>query len=89
MKYFYIAVTVKQDKNETIFTERTKDPEPGFYSYVVKCSENDNLKSLLDRIGGLQHANIAPTKTRASEIVSYWNECYKANGTYLFDSPTF
>ena len=90
MKYFYLAVTIEQDRNENIFTERT-NPEnnPGYYAYVLKCSESDNIKSVLERIGGLLHANITPTKKQAAEIVTYWNACYKANGTYLFDNPAF
>lgn len=90
MATFYIAVTVKQDRNETILEERkTAEYNPGFYAYVVKCSESDNLKSILERIGGLVHANIFPTKKKASEIASFWNAGYKANGTYLFDVPSF
>ena len=44
MANFYIAVSVKQDRNETTFTER-KNPEynPGYYAFVIRCSENDNL----------------------------------------------
>lgn len=90
MKYIYLAVTVEQDKNESIFTDRTA-PEysPGFYAYVVKCSESDNIKSVFDRIGGLLHANIMQTRKKAVETVERWNAVYKANGTYLFDAPAF
>lgn len=87
MKYTYIAVTVKQDRNENIFTGRTSPEEnPGFCSYVIKCSESDNIVSKLDAIGGLQHANIYQTKKRAAEVVNFWNECHKRNGQYLFDT---
>lgn len=90
MANFYIVVTVKQDRNESIFEERkTAEYNPGYYAYVVKCSESDNLKSVLARIGGLIHANIYSTKKKASEVVSLWNDGYKANGTYLFDVPSF
>ena len=86
MKNFYIAVTVKQDKNDVIFTERTKtECNPGYYSYIIKCTESDNLCCVLGRVGGLLHANLCPTKKRAVEIVTAWNNNYKANGTYLFD----
>lgn len=86
MANFYIAVAVKQDRNETTFTPRT-NPEynPGYYSFVLRCSENDNIVSKLDCIGGLVHANICPTKKRAEEVAAFWNESYKANGTYFFD----
>lgn len=46
---------------------------------------NDNLLPKLDRIGGLIHANICPTKKRAEEVAEFWNASYKANGTYFFD----
>ena len=90
MKYFYIAVTVEQDRNENIFTGRTS-PEynPGYYAYILKCFESENIKRVLESIGGLQHANIYPTKKRATEIANHWNACYKANNQFLFDSPTF
>ena len=87
MKYTYIAVTVKQDRNERIFTGRTNPEEnPGFYSYVIKCSENENIVSKLGAIGGLQYANIFQAKKRAAEVVTLWNECHKLNGQYLFDT---
>ena len=89
MNYFYIAVTVEQDKNETIFTERTKAPEMGLYAYAIKVSEQENLKGALDCIGGLKYCNLCPTMKRAKEIVQFWNDSYKANGRYLFDVPTF
>lgn len=86
MKRFYIAVTIKQDRNERTFSERI-DPncDPGYCAYVVPVSEQDNLKSVLDSIGGLQHANIFPTRKAAEEVARYWNDGYKANGTYFFD----
>ena len=79
MANFYIAVSVKQDRNETTFTER-KNPEynPGYYAFVIHS---------LDCIGGIIHANILPTKKRAEEVAQYWNDCYKANGTYFFAEP--
>ena len=86
MKRFYIAVTIEQDRNERTFSERINpNYDPGYCAFVVPVSEQDNLKSVLDRIGGLQYANIFPTKKAAEEVDRYWNEGYKANGTYFFD----
>ena len=66
MKRIYIAVTIKQDRNERTFSERTNpNYDPGYCAFVVSCTDQDNLKSVLDRIGGLQHANIFPTKKAA------------------------
>ena len=85
MKNFYLAVTVEQDKNERIFTERANEtPERGLYAYMIRCTESDNIKAILERVGGIIHAKICPTKKNAAETVNYWNACYKANGTYLF-----
>jgi hypothetical protein len=90
MKIFYIALTVKQNKNYTVFTDQESTAyNPGYYAYIIKCTESDNLCSVLGRVGGLLHANICPTKKRAAEIVTTWNNNYKENGTYLFDTPAF
>jgi hypothetical protein len=75
MKNYYFAVTVTENKKH--------------YSYVVKTTESANLCAVFERIKGLQSANICPTKKAACELAAYWNECYKNNGTYLFDSPSF
>ena len=90
MKNFYLAVTVEQDKNESILNKRTA-PEynPGYYSYIVKCSESQNVKSVLESIGGLLYANIFNTKKQATATVEYWNLMHKRNGKYLFDNPAF
>lgn len=90
MNNIYLAVTVKQDRNGILFEPGTqKEPNPGYYAYVVPCSEDANLVSVLGRIGGLLHANAYTTKKKAAEAVTLWNKTYKANGEYLFDTPAF
>lgn len=79
MKNFYMAVSVVI---ESTFT----DEPGGNYAYIVKFTSNDNLKSVLDRIGGLKAANMCTTKKEAKELVETWNEAYKQNGTYAFSS---
>lgn len=74
MKYFYFAVTVKENGK--------------YYAYIVKMSSSDNVLSKL-KIKGILHANIYPTKKQAAAVVEAWNASYKSNGTYLFDSPGF
>lgn len=82
MKNFYMAVSV--------WIESASTDEPGGnYAYMVKFTSNDNLKSVLDRIGGLKAANMCATKKEAKELVEIWNEAYKQNGTYAFDKPVF
>lgn len=79
MKNFYMAVSVVV---ESTFT----DVHGGNYAYMVKFTSNDNLKSVLDRIGGLKAANMCTTKKEAKELVETWNEAYKQNGTHAFSS---
>lgn len=79
MKNFYMAVSVVV---ESAFT----DEPGGNYAYMVKFTSSDNLKSVLDRIGGLKAANMCATKKEAKELVKTWNESYKQNETYAFSS---
>nr|DAV16890.1 MAG TPA: Interleukin-13 [Caudoviricetes sp.] len=90
MKNYYIAVTVEQDRNENVFTGRTDEEyAPGYYAYVIRIGENENLKNSLDCIGGLKSANLCPTKKAAAELVRFWNRCYIENGTALYSGTSF
>ena len=90
MSKIYMAVTVCQDKNHRTFTDRpSEEYAPGYYSYVVSANRGDNLKFALDCIGGLRVAHLCSTKKEAAELVTAWNETYKKNGEYLFNSPNF
>lgn len=74
MKRFYIAVTIKENGK--------------YYAYALTVSESDNLVSKLE-ISGIIYANIFETKKLAREVIKSWNDAYKINGTYLFDTPSF
>ena len=74
MKYYYFAVTIEENGK--------------YYAYAVKANENDNILCKL-KIKNIKCANICLTKKRAAEIVEAWNDSYKTNGTYMFDSPSF
>lgn len=74
MKYFYIAVEIEENGKR--------------YAYALKVTTCDNLLSKLT-IKGIVSATLCDAKWRATELCRVWNEAYKANGTYLFDSPTF
>ena len=90
MSKIYMAVTVKQDRNHREFTPRpSEEYSPGYYSCVLSCKAGENLKFALDCIGGLQVAHLCSTKKEAGGLVEAWNPAYKANGEYLFDSPSF
>ena len=82
MKNFYMAVSVVV---KSVFI----DYPDGNYAYMVKFTSSDNVKSVLDRIGGLKAANMCATRKEAKELVETWNEAYKQNGTYAFSNPTF
>lgn len=74
MKKTWIAVQIKENER--------------FYAYMLPVTECDNVLSKLE-IKNIITANIYPTKKRAAEIVTAWNNAYKENGTYLFDTPAF
>ena len=70
----YIAITVSENKK--------------YYSYMIKHNNNNNLLNVA-KIKGILSANICDTKKEAERIVEQWNESYKQNGTYMFDTPQF
>lgn len=71
MKYFYIAVQIRENGK--------------YYAYAVRVSTQDNLISKL-QIPGIVAANIMPTKKLAYCTVATWNLQFKRNGEYLFDT---
>jgi len=73
IKNVYIAVQIKENEK--------------YYAYVIKTTDSNNLLSVLE-IKGIITANIW-NKTEAYKVVEFWNENFKKNGTYLFDSPSF
>ena len=74
MKNFYIAVSICEDGKN--------------YAHAVKINESDNLLSKL-AIKNIKVASFCGTMKKAAETVTFWNQCYKNNGTYLFDNPNF
>lgn len=75
MKYFWLVITIQEQGK--------------YYAYAQRISTSNDIKSFLERIKGLLHANITPTKKEALNIAKCWNDSYRQNGTYLFSSPTF
>ena len=68
--YYFVINTSENGKN---------------FASVAKASAHENVLSVFDRIPNIITANICPTKKYAEDLAAYWNECYKKNGTYLFD----
>lgn len=69
-KNIYIAVQIKENEK--------------YHAYVIKTTDNNNLLSILN-IKGIITANIW-NKTEAYKAVNSWNDGFKKNGNYLFDS---
>lgn len=59
------------------------------YAYAVSAFGSDNLCSVLGRISGLECAHICTSKKNASDLATFWNDCFKANGSYMFSSVPF
>ena len=89
MSKIYMAVTVCQDKNETTLPrEHTRNAAP----VLLLCfamQGRGKPQFALDCIGGLQVAHLCSPKKRGGGACNRWNDAYKANGEYLFDSPAF
>lgn len=74
MKKRYIAVTIEENRK--------------YYSYVLPVYESDNLLSKL-KIKNISTATMCSTKKHAAELVTLWNEIYKQEKRFLFDTPLF
>lgn len=63
--------------------------DSGKYSAVpYKLNSSSNIISQMAEAGAgrdLQTMQLCPTMKEARELAIYWNECYKRNGTYMFE----
>ena len=59
------------------------------YAYAQKIAASNNLLSIFLGVKGIKTVNACKTFTEAKKIAAFWNNCYKENKTYLFDSPIF
>lgn len=90
MSKIYMAVTVCQDKNETTLPrEHTRNAAPVIT--LMFCHARPGKTSNLRLIASAdwQSPTFAAPKKRRRSLVTAWNDAYKANGEYLFDSPAF
>ena len=79
MKNFYAAVGA---------SEQRKDGTKGYYSFVECFSDSQNLCNF--NFNAYEHVNLCETKKKAKELVEFWNNCYRKNGTYFFqNAPLF
>lgn len=68
---FYIVVQIQENGK--------------YYAYVIRATGADNLLSKL-AIKNIVTANICPTRKAARALADFWNDCYKQNKTFLFDT---
>ena len=71
---FYAAINIKENGK--------------YYAFVEPFSDSDNALAKLYH-KNMTSVNVYSTKKKAAEIASFWNDCYRKNGTYLFDNPKF
>lgn len=70
MKHFYFAATIEQNGRRAAMT--------------IHAGGDENLMHTFSRIQGLEFVNACESKKQAEQIVQHWNDCYRANGTYLY-----
>lgn len=60
-----------------------REPEKGKYvAYAYSFLRNHNLVGIVENYSTFM---ICESKKKAVELADYWNDCYKANGTYALD----
>ncbi len=56
-----------------------------YYAWAVKVPGSNNLLPHIEREKNLVIVHQFKTMKKAKETAEFWNECYKRNGTFLFD----
>ena len=54
------------------------------YAHVIKVGEPTNLLAELKRYKNLKACHACSAKYKAEDLVSFWNESFKENGTLGF-----
>lgn len=75
MKNIYIAAQVKKENK--------------FYAYIIPVRIGSNLEDQLQFHPDTPIKHLCETRKQAAELVKDWNETFKRNHTYLFDTTTF
>ena len=68
-EYFYYIIVINNGGN---------------YAYDLRVHNSRNLASVFAGIAGLHSITPCATWKEAKELAAYWNDCYKANGSYAF-----
>lgn len=70
MKNVYFAAAIEQNGRCAAMT--------------IRAGVDENLMCTFSSIRGLEAVNVCESKKQAEQIVKLWNDCYRANGTYLY-----
>ena len=73
-KIFLAAITEENGKN---------------YAFIVPIRTGENIKPILERYKNTPVFHLCESRKQADDLVITWNEAYKNNGSYMFDSPSF
>lgn len=52
------------------------------YAGTMRKTDSDNLLALAGNVTAL---HICATRKAAEELANYWNECYRINGTSIYE----
>ena len=55
------------------------------FAFIFNAKAGNNLLSIFKQYKNMTIVNACESKKKAEELADFWNESYKANGTYLFD----
>lgn len=72
-----------------IFLAAVTEENKKYYSFVIPIRTGENIKPILERYKNTPVFHLCESRKQADDLVIFWNKCYKNNGTYLFDSPSF
>lgn len=67
-----------------IWTVITNTKNGKNYSHAWRFGNGSTLSSQMEAFKGAS-IHLCKTKKEARELAEFWNNCYKDNGTYMFD----
>lgn len=67
-----------------IWTVITNTENGKHYSHAWRFGNGSTLSSQMEAFKGAS-IHLCKTKKEAYELAGFWNNCYKDNGTYMFD----
>lgn len=70
---------------KNIFFAAITEENGKFYSFVVPVRTGENIKPILERYKNIPVLHLCESRKQADDLVTDWNEGYKANGKYIFD----